>query len=439
MLEPVNVGAPRATSIPATGCVRSMRRGFVHRGRRTLVIPRIIAVAVLLAACAVGLPPAASAHDIPFDLTVQAFIRPEGRQLRLLVRVPMSGLRDVEFPRRGPGFLNLGDRERLDVSLRSAVTLWLADAIEVYENDRRLPTPQIAAVRISLPSDRSFASYEQALAHIVKDPPLPDNAELYWEQGLLDAVMEYPIESDRSQFAVRPGIERLGQRVVTVLRFIPPGGAVRAFEFPGNPGLVRLDPRWHQAAMQFVGLGFSHILGGMDHLLFLLCLVIPFRQFGPLVAVVTSFTVAHTITLIGSAFGIGPDALWFPPLVETLIALSIVYLALENIVSPQLKRRWLITFGFGLAHGFAFFFALNESLQFAGSHVLTSLLAFNVGIELAQLLVLILFVPALDLLFRFVVAERLGTIVVSAFIVHTGWHWMSDRAARLAQFQFRWP
>lgn len=411
-----------------------MRRGVVHWGRKTLVVPQVIAV--LTTVLALGLPPGAAAHDVPFDITLQAFVRAEGKQLRLLLRVPMSGLRDVEFPRRGPGFLDLA---RVEDPLRNATTLWLTDAIELYENDRRLPAPQIAAVRVSLPSDRSFTSYDEALAHILTGPRLPVETELYWEQGLLDVLLEYPIESDSSQFSVRPGVERLGQRVVTVLRFMAPGGAVRAFEFTGNPGIVRLDPRWHQAALQFVGLGFYHIVDGMDHLLFLLCLVIPFRRFGPLVAMVTSFTVAHTITLIGSAFGIAPDALWFPPLVETLIAISIVYIALENIISPGLKRRWLITFGFGLAHGFGFSFALNESLQFAGSHALTSLLAFNVGIELGQVLVLVLFIPALELLFRYVVAERPGTVVMSALIVHTGWHWMADRAARLAQFQFRWP
>src|SRR5439155_19303913 len=127
-------------------------------------------------------------------------------------------------------------------------------------------------------------------------------------------------------------------------RFLPPGGAVRAFEFQGDPGVVRLDPRWHQAALQFVKLGFLHILDGIDHLLFLFCLVIPFRRFRALVAIVTSFTVAHSITLIASAYNIAPDALWFPPLIETLIAVSILYMALENIVSPQLTRSWMITF-----------------------------------------------------------------------------------------------
>ena len=82
-----------------------------------------------------------------------------------------------------------------------------------------------------------------------------------------------------------------------------------------NSGLVRLDPRWHQAALQFVRLGFSHILDGIDHLLFLFCLVIPFRRLRSLVAIVTSFTVAHSITLIASAYNLAPDALWFPPLI----------------------------------------------------------------------------------------------------------------------------
>src|SRR5205823_6996123 len=137
---------------------------------------------------------------------------------------------------------------------------------------------------------------------------------------------------------------------------------------------------------------------------------------------VTSFTVAHSITLIASALELGPSALWFPPLIETLIAVSILYMALENIVGSNLRRRWMITFGFGLVHGFGFSFALRQTLQFAGSHLLTSLLSFNLGVELGQLLVLLLLVPALELLFRFGVAERIGTIILSTIIAHTAWH-----------------
>jgi len=403
----------------------------VSRGKRGAVRRSSLALAVL----SLALPGPAAAHDIPADVTVQAFLRPEGSRLHLLVRVPLGAMRDADLPTRGPGYLELA---RVDGVLRHAADQWIVGEVELYEDDARLPDPRIVAARVSLPSDRSFASFEEARAHFT-EAPLPEGTELYWNQGLLDLWLEYPIRSPGSRFSIHPGLGRLGLRVMTVLRFLPPGGAVRAFELPGDPGLVRLDPRWHQAALRFVALGFFHILDGTDHLLFLLCLVIPFRRLRALVLIVTSFTVAHSITLIASARGLGPDALWFPPLIETLIALSIVYMALENIVAPGLRRRWLITFGFGLVHGFGFSFALSQTLQFAGSHLLTSLLAFNVGVELGQLLVLVLLVPLLDLLFRFAVAERMGTIILSAILAHTGWHWLLERFDRLRQFRFEWP
>ena len=119
-----------------------------------------------------------------------------------------------------------------------------------------------------------------------------------------------------------------------------PDGAERIFNYIGNPGVVDLDPRWHQAVLRFVVMGFEHILEGTDHLLFLFCLVIPLRSLRGLIPVVTSFTIAHSITLISSAFGLAPNVLWFPPLIETLIALSIVYMAFENIVGARLEHRW---------------------------------------------------------------------------------------------------
>ena len=203
--------------------------------------------------------------------------------------------------------------------------------------------------------------------------------------------------------------------------------------------MVRLDPRWHQAAFRFVALGFEHILDGIDHLLFLLCLVIPFRSFWALVPIVTAFTLAHSITLIAAALGLAPSALWFPPLIETLIAASIVFMAFENIMGAKLHRRWLIAFGFGLVHGFGFSFALSESLQFAGAHLLTSLVSFNVGVELGQLAVLAIAVPVLDLLFRKWLPEVLGVIGLSAFLAHTGWHWFLDRGAATLEYQFIMP
>ena len=382
------------------------------------------------------LPHLAVAHNIPNDVTVQAFFRPDGKHLRLLVRVPLKAMRDVEFPQRGPGYLDL---ERIDSILPDAVTLWIAGALDVYEGDTLLPKPAVLASRVSLESDQSFASYDAALAHIL-GPRLSNDTNVVWDQVLLDTVLEYPIQSDVARFSIHSELARLGVRTVTVLRFLPPGGAIRAFEFSGDPGVVQLDPRWHQAALRFVKLGFLHILDGTDHLLFLFCLVIPFRRFRSLIPIVTAFTVAHSITLIASAYNFAPSALWFPPLIETLIACSIVYMALENIVGgATVHRRWMIAFGFGLVHGFGFSFALKETLQFAGSHLLTSLLGFNIGVELGQLLVLALMVPVLEFAFRHMVAERMGTIILSALVAHTAWHWMMDRADQLRQFRFEWP
>jgi hypothetical protein len=401
---------------------------------KTYIAARIAAASAV--AVVVLLPAGPAAHEIPNDVTVQAMLKPEGQNLRLLVRVPLVAMRDMAYPQRGS--VDLLDLARAEPTLRDAATLWIADDIELYEEDVRLEYPRIIEVRASLAGDRSFTSYDEALLHVT-GPRLRDDTEFFWSQGLLDILFEYRIRSDQSKFSIRPKLARLGLRTVTVLRFLPPGGSVRAFELVGDPGIVRIDPRWHQAALQFVKLGFAHILDGIDHLLFLFCLVIPFRRLRSLVVIVTSFTVAHSITLVASAYNFAPDALWFPPLIETLIATSIVYMALENIVSPQLERRWLITFGFGLVHGFGFSFALKQTLQFAGSYLLTSLLSFNVGVELGQLLVLTLFVPGLSLLFRFVVAERLGTIILSALVTHTAWHWMTERFDVLRRFRFEWP
>jgi hypothetical protein len=358
------------------------------------------------------------------------FLKPAGDRLSLLVRVPLSAMREVDVPQRGPGYLDLA---RADAALQNAARLWIADNVEIYEGETRLEYPKLAAARITLPSDRSFGSYEDALAHL-RGPRLPEGMDLYWNQQLLDVLFEFPIQSDRSRFSIHPRLARMGLKVTTTLRYLPPAGATRAYEYHGDPGLVRLDPRWHQAALRFVESGFRHILDGIDHLLFILCLVIPFRRLVPLALIVTAFTVAHSITLISAAFGLTPSALWFPPLIEMLIAISILYMALENVLGSNLQRRWIIAFAFGLVHGFAFSFALRETLQFAGSHLVTSLLAFNLGVELGQLLVLILLVPLLDFLVRRVVSERIGTIILSAFVAHTAWHWTVERYDVLKKF-----
>jgi len=388
-----------------------------------------------LTALFVALAPTAFPHVIPDDVTVQMFAKPEGGRLHLLVRVPFTALADIIFPVHASGDLDL---PQVDAMLAGAAKTWISDWVDLYEDDALLPKPQVVETRVSLPYDTSFGSYEEAWAHLM-GPRLPGSVEVFPDQAMLDVLFDYPIHSDRARFAVHSRLARLAVRVVTTLRFVPVTGAIRTYGYQGDPGFFSLDPPWSQAVRRFVPLGFLQILKGTDYLLFLLCVALLFRRSVALIPFVAAFTAAHSITLIASAYGLAPDALWFPVLFETLIAVSIVYMAFENIVAgTRAQYRWMIAFAFGLAYGFGFSFALRPALQFGGSHVLASILSFNLGVELGQLLLLGLLIPALNLFFRLGVPERIGTIFLAALAAHTGWHRMLDRARWLSNSQFNW-
>ena len=389
----------------------------------------------LVALALAATPVSQSAHEIPADVTIRAFVAPAGDWMRILVRVPVTSMRDVVFPVYGPGYVDI---EGATALLPDQAKIWIADYLTVFEDGGPLPVPTVSDTRISLPSDPSFASFVGALGHF-SDPPVRPGVDLVLEQAVMDVLLTVPISDEGARFSLDARWAHLGLQTSTVLRFVPATGAERVFQYDGDPGLVHLDPRWHQAFLSFVKLGFTHILEGLDHLLFLLCLVIPVRRLWPLVSVVTAFTVAHSITLVAAATGLAPTGLWFPPLIETLIAASIVYMALENIVGGGLERRWLWAFGFGLVHGFGFSFVLSETLQFAGRHLPTSLLAFNVGVELGQLLVVALMVPALALVLRRLPSERVGVVILSALVAHTGWHWVVDRGSRFLAYNLAIP
>jgi len=383
-----------------------------------------------LAAAGAGL-----AHEIPNDVTVHTIIRPEDGRVRLLMRVPLEAMRDVNFPLEGPGYLDVA---RADQALLDAANTWILNDLVLYEDGAPVPDLRVVAVRASIPSDRSFQSYDTALAHVT-GPRLADNTGLVWQQALLDVLLEAPIRSAGSEFAITSRFERLGLRVNHLIRYLPPEGEIRSYATVGTTEQLPLDPNSYQAAGRFFRQGFLHIPDGTDHILFLLCLVLPLRQrIGALVAAVTAFTVAHSITLGASALGLAPSFLSFPPLVEMLIALSIVYLAIENAIGIQFGAAWTVAFAFGLIHGFGFSFALQNTLQFAGEHLLTSLFAFNLGVEAGQLAILAVLIPALYVLFRYVINERIGTIVIAVLVGHTAWHWMVDRYAAWQAYDRRW-
>ena len=392
---------------------------------QAVFVPPVIAFCLLVAAV-----PPASAHEFKLESLMNSFVKIEQHQAHLVIRVPLHVTRTVRLPVKGAqiDLANAGPAiQRLLEALSHDVVLW---------EDGRPLVPASAIGRLSLPSDRSFERYEGAVAHIA-EPPAPDEG-IYIDQGYFDAHIAYPIASAGSRFAIRTQIAaELKDYLKLAIRYLPLEQEGRPMVITSRSDRVFLNPAWYQAAWGFVTLGISHILSGIDHLLFLLCLVIPFLRLRQVVAIVTAFTLAHSFTLFGSAYGLTPTGDWFPPFVETAIAASIVYMALENIVGVDLRRRWLITGLFGLVHGFGFSYGLKENLQFAGPHLLVALLSFNVGIEIGQIGVLLVLLPVLALLRRSVLAGQVGVIILSAVVAHTGWHWMTERADVL--WKTEWP
>ncbi len=193
----------------------------------------------------------------------------------------------------------------------------------------------------------------------------------------------------------------------------------------------------------FVVSGVWHILDGLDHILFLLSLLLmavvvktgggegvairPIRQaISYTGGIVTAFTVAHSLTLIGAALG------WFElprDLVESLIALSIVFVAVDNAIRLDPPRRYLVTFVFGLVHGLGFASMLRPLLP--PSEVVLPLLAFNVGVELGQLGLVLIAMPILYLAIRGLGAARYRRVVLplgAVLLGGLGFIWFLERA-----------
>ena len=364
----------------------------------------------------------------------------------MLVRVPLAAMRDFQFPNNEAGYL---ETSQLDSYLQDAAILWISDYTRIYENNQPLNAPTIIQTRLSPPSNRAFTSFNKALAHINK----PSNITyLNQDQALLDIHFDYLIESENSDFSIEPALGHLGLKTVLAMHYIAADGVEHSFNLIAtqNTGSdhIALDPDRLNVASHFIKSGFLHILTGVDHLLFLLCLVIPVRRIISLIVIATAFTLAHSITLIASALGFLPQASWFPALVETLIATSILYMALENIVGRTFTKRWRLALAFGLIHGFGFSYALSETLQFSGSHLVTALLAFNIGVELGQLVFLLLTLPFIHLLLGMVkksaeekyhLQEQIIITIASALLAHTAWHWMLERYSVLVQYHYAIP
>lgn len=172
----------------------------------------------------------------------------------------------------------------------------------------------------------------------------------------------------------------------------------------------------------FFKLGMLHIITGYDHLLFLFALLLRKQTLKQYLSIVTSFTLAHSITLSLAVLG------WITlpsPFVEATIAFSICYVALENIFRKEIRHRWSITFLFGLIHGLGFASILKE-MEITKSHLAVALVNFNLGIEAVQLAIVLLLVPLLTYIFRLKISSRFIQIG-SSIIFILGAIWLMER------------
>lgn len=198
-------------------------------------------------------------------------------------------------------------------------------------------------------------------------------------------------------------------------------GGVEAYAFePGASFLSGAPTRWRLA--RFLLLGIGHIFTGFDHVAFLVGLLLAVGALGEVLGIVTSFTVAHSVTMALAVLGaVRLPSRW----VETGIAVSIAYVAVENLLGRGVRRRWLVSLGFGLLHGFGLAGALAD-LHLPRAGLAASLLAFNAGVELGQIAIVAATLPLLAALRRTRFRAAV-TSSASALLLMMGLFWAWER------------
>ncbi|WP_123060009.1 HupE/UreJ family protein [Roseicella frigidaeris] len=252
------------------------------------------------------------------------------------------------------------------------------------------------------------------------------------ERASLVATVDYACPAGIERLTLRDDlVDRLGPDFHTLARIALPD-AVRQFVFEPDRRVVEIAlgtaeadpaPPMETSAAAFFRLGIEHILTGFDHLLFLGALLLRGGGLGSILGIVTAFTLAHSLTLALAVLRIVSVP---PEIVEPLIALSIVYVAAENLLLARpSRRRWIEGFAFGLVHGLGFAGALLE-LELPREMLVWSLLAFNLGVEAGQLAAVALLLPVLAWLQRAGRGRR-ATTVLAATVLTAGLALLADR------------
>jgi len=339
-----------------------------------------------------------SAHDVIVDQVVEMLVEPHGDQLLVHLHVPVTVIGDANLPRLASRALDL-------TKIGDALPVVAADIarnLDVQQGDEVLADP-IATARVG--ADRAS----------------------------IDIDLTYAGSADTTGLSARLNAFRSSDGPVrTDVRYRLPSGGEHAMSVTGPPARVVFDPGVRSVLQQFVARGVRTLLDGGDHLLFLLCVLLPVRRARSAALVFAAGALGQAIAMAISVVRPAMTAQSLTAL--AMIAASIVVIAaLQNVVRAHLRWVVRLAFAFGALNGFAFGDALTRSEQFAGSHVSIAIAAFFVVALAGELWLGVLVWATRAWLDERGMPERVVSILASAAIAHGAIHRVVDRGGILAQ------
>lgn len=336
---------------------------------------------------------------------------------------------DVKQLKNSTDGLALLAMQGLELSVDGEIVDPKVEHVNLYQVGTQPNFATLDDARKSFQDKQSFDAFEQDV--YVGDTTV-DVLLRYTTQG---AVYKYAISSN-----LNPGLPDQDETANLVLDYSP--GGVQVFRARGllhEPVIVTGSV--FDAVVTFIKEGVKHILEGLDHVLFVICLVLGAMRFGPLLWRVTGFTIGHSITLSLGFFGFVPTGAWFVPAVETGIALSIIYVAFVAVAPDlkpdfkQKKNEWTVvavTGLIGLLHGLGFSFVLQHILQVTSPNIWQSLLAFNLGVEIGQVLIVIASFSIFYLISLLGArATKINRYIVAGVCASIALYWVIERGSNI--------
>lgn len=338
----------------------------------------------------------------------------EDGQIRLLARMPLAyliadklgSIQDDGLPAPAPYSTNLLIDDILNHKLDATALREnpkglgqiFADGTIIKISNKKLKPIVGRVVAYPLSKQKPFSTLNEAKSSLSSEVYNSDYKEAFIGDTIIDIELIYSTNKKTKKFTIQsllnPGLTKQEQTANLIINHTNKKPSI--YRITGLlDKSVNITNSAIKAFSTFVINGFIHILEGYDHILFILCLIVGAQNLKSLFWRITGFTIGHSITISFGFFNIILNYLWFIPFIETTIAISIVYAAFLALWGKEHKNIILITVLIGLLHGFGFSFILSEILSIDSMNLWQSLLGFNVGVELGQLLIAVIVWPCL--------------------------------------------